>query len=119
MPAAQYDFTIEQGATTTLMFAYKDNDGVAISLTGYTARMQVRSNIASPDVLLALTTENDRIVIDGAEGRVALALDAETTAAITWKRGVYDLELVSPSGGVTRMLYGAITISREVTRAVP
>lgn len=116
MPAAQHDFTIEQGATFTRAFRWLDATGNVVDLTGFTARMQVRANVASPDVLLELTTANDRLVIEPTLGRVSISLDATTTAAITWRKGVYDLELVSGAGEVTRLVAGQITVSREVTR---
>ena len=117
MPAIKYDFEIEQGAAFALVFRRKDDAGGPIPLTGYTARMQVRANVAAQDVLLELTTENGRLVIDEANGEAAIALDADTTAACTWRKGVYDLELVPPDGkNVIRLVEGQITVSREVTR---
>lgn len=116
MPAITYDFRIEQGATFALKFAKKDQAGTPIALTSYTARMQVRSSVASPDVMLELTTANNRLVIDEAAGIVAINLLATDTADITWRKGVYDLELEAPDGTVTRLVEGVITISREVTR---
>lgn len=116
MPAATYDFEIEQGATFSLSFRWKDDAGVPIPLTGYTARMQVRASVSAPVPLLELSVANGRLVIDAPAGRVTIALDPATTAAMAWKRGVYDLELVSPAGDVVRLVSGAVTVSREVTR---
>lgn len=116
MAAAEYDFTIEQGATFPLICTYKDDTGAAQDLTGFTARMQIRENLSATAVLLELNTENGRINIEGADGRVELLLTADETAAITWKRGVYDLEIESPDGEVKRLLKGRITVDREVTR---
>lgn len=116
MAAARYDFEIEQGTTFVLAFSWKDEAGTPIPLTGYTARMQVRHSVSAEEVLLDLTTENDRLVIDELNGRVTIVLDPVVTAAITWRKGMYDLELVSPTGGVKRLVEGAVTVSREVTR---
>lgn len=116
MPAAQQDFTIEQGASWGAVLTYKNAAGVPRDLSGYTARMQVRASVAAPDVLLELATENGRIGIEPATGRVELSLDAATTGAIDWRRGVYDLEIEAPDGHVARLLEGRISVSREVTR---
>lgn len=116
MPAAKYDFTIEQGATLPLGFSWKSDDGTAVDLTGYTARMQVRQSVGSPDVLLEATTENGLLSISAAQGKVNLLLPPSVTAAITWRRGRYDLELEAPDGTVTRLVEGSVTVSREVTR---
>lgn len=116
MPASEYDLSIEQGATYPIAFTYKTAEGTARNLTGYTARMQVRASTSAADVLLELTTENGRITINGPAGRIDLVLPPDVTEAITWRRGVYDLELVSPAGDVQRLLRGRVEVSREVTR---
>ena len=115
MAATTYDITIEQGATFSQVVTYKES-GVAINLTGYTARMQVRATLESASTLVELTTANSRIALGGAAGTITLTISATDTAALTAGRGVYDLELVSGSGIVTRLLQGVCTISRNVTR---
>jgi hypothetical protein len=115
MAATTYDILIEQGATYSQVITYKDN-GVAVNLTGYTARMQVRATLESASTLVELTTANSRIALGGTAGTISLTISATDTAALTSGRGVYDLELVSGSGIVTRLLQGVATISRNVTR---
>ena len=83
-------------------------------LTGYVARMTIKDKIGGTE-LLSLTTENGRIVIDTVAHSVTLLITAADTAAITWSKGVYDLELVSPSGEVTSLLDGRVTATFEVT----
>jgi hypothetical protein len=114
--AGEYDLEILQGETYTKQFIWKDSAGTEVNLTGYTARMQVRQSKASDDVLLELTTANGRISLGGAAGTIDLNLSATVTAAITWKRGLYDLELVASNGVVRRLLEGEVTVSKEVTR---
>ena len=113
---AEYDLEFNQGASYTKTFTWKDGDGVAVNLTSYTARMQVRQSVSATEVLLELTTENGRLTLGGSAGTITLALTPATTAGIVWRRGRYDLELVAPDGGVTRFLEGQIVVSREVTR---
>ena len=115
MAATTYDILIEQGATFSQLVTYKES-GVAINLTGYTARMQVRATLESASTLVELTTANSRIALGGTAGTITLTISATDTAALTSGRGVYDLELVSGSGIVTRLLQGVATISRNVTR---
>jgi hypothetical protein len=115
MAATTYDILIEQGATYSQVITYKDN-GVAVNLTGYTARMQVRATLEAATALIELTTANGRIALGGAAGTITLSISATDTEALTSGRGVYDLELVSGSGIVTRLLQGVCTISRNVTR---
>lgn len=114
--AETYELLINQGSNLSLEIALKNQDGTPLNLTGYTARMQLRSSYTSPEVVVELTTENGRIVITPLLGIVRLLLDATTTAAIAAKNYVYDLETVSSTGFVTRVLQGEAIVSPEVTR---
>ncbi len=119
MPAAKLDLLIEQGATWTHTLIINQGSGEAAppaNLTGYTARMQIRAEVESASALIDLTIANGRIVITPAEGKIALTISAADTAALDFDVGVYDLELVSPTGHVDRVVQGKVTLSREVTR---
>jgi hypothetical protein len=111
MPAAQYDFTVEQGTTVVKAFIWKDSEGVPVDLTGYTARMHLRKK---------LTTQHDRITLGGLTGRIEVTFEATDTIDLTDKRFVYDLELVRPQPGrpdyVKRLVQGRVSLSLEVTR---
>lgn len=85
------------------------------SLLNHTARMQVRRTVDSATPLITLTTENGRIFISGNDGLINLIISAEDTAALT-SSGVYDLEIISASGLVSRVIQGTFTLSPEVTR---
>ena len=111
-----YDFTIYQGATFSRVLTWKDENNVAINVTGYTARMQLRESQDAAAAFITLTTENGGIALGGAAGTITLSISAANTAAITETSGVYDLELVSAGGIVTRLLAGEVLISKEVTR---
>lgn len=116
MPAGGYDMLCEQGATFVRQFKWTDENEVPIDLTGYSARMQVRTAVKASEVVVELTTANGQIVLYPAEGKIELSMTATVTAALPDKRCVYDLEVVAPSGTVTRLLQGAFVISPEVTR---
>jgi hypothetical protein len=110
---------IEAGATfrAALVITQRVNrQKVPVDLTGYTARMQIRSNVTASAVLMELTVGNGRIIIDGPEGIIRLYVSHTDTTAITWKAGVFDLELVEPGGDVVRLIQGTIRCSPEVTR---
>ena len=83
-------------------------------LTGYIARMDIKDKIGGT-VLLALTTENGRITVNNTTKTITLVISADDTAAITRKKGVYDLELESPAGVVTALMFGTVTVTNEVT----
>jgi len=112
--AGQYNFTIEQGATFNLLMTWKI-DNVAVNLTGYTARLQARIDVDEIDTILSLTT-GAGITLGGAAGTITLNQTATQTALLPKGEYVYDLELQSSGGIVTRLLQGELNISAEVTR---
>ena len=112
--AGSYDFTIEQGATFNLLMTWKI-DNIAVNLSGYTARLQARIDVDETDTILSLTTGSG-ITLGGAAGTITLNQSATQTAVLPKGEYVYDLELQSGGGVVTRLLQGELNISAEVTR---
>lgn len=113
---APLKLTIYQGATFRKRLIWTDAANVPIDLTGCTARMQVRSEVESPTVLLSLTTLNGGITITPLTGTIDLFIRDVDTAAIKWESGVWDLEIVHPNTDVTRLMQGSVSVSPEVTR---
>lgn len=114
MTAGIYNFTIDQGSTWTLQLVYNNPQGAPINLTGYTARMQIRSKSNSPTAVLTLNTGGQGITITGPTGTLDLIATDEQTGAIPAGFYVYDLEL-SNNGVITRLIQGQVTVSPQVT----
>jgi hypothetical protein len=116
MSAGTLNLTVEQGATWETILTWKI-DAVAVNLTGYTARLQVRTHVGAATTVLSLTSSPAAgITLGGAAGTITLSLTAVQTAALAAGDCVYDLELVSSGGNVTRLVEGAWTVKPEVTR---
>lgn len=115
MPAGKQNITVERGATFSLVVTWRDSNGTAINITGYTARMQCRRSVEADETLFSLT-DSAGLALGGAAGTITITLTAAQTAAIDATSGVYDLELVSAGGVVTRLVEGSVTFSPEVTR---
>ena len=114
--AGSYDIVADQGATFSRVITWKDSDGVPIDLNGYSARMQLRSQIDSAGAaVFELTTENGRISLGGTAGTITLSAAATATAAVPADTYVYDLELVE-GATVTRLIQGEFELRGEVTR---
>jgi hypothetical protein len=114
--AAKYDIICDQGATFNRELTWLDDTANPVNLGGYTARMQVRETVDASTALLSLTTENSRIVLGGTAGTITLTVSATDTAAVPAGEYVYDLEIVSGLGTVTRLIQGCFTVDAEVTR---
>jgi hypothetical protein len=108
-----YNITAEQGSTFVLQFDIK-TDGTAWNLTGYSARMQVRSAPSSSVKILNLVSPTDITLTS--LGVVTVTVSATTMATVAAGKWVYDLELVSPSGIVEKPLKGNFIVQAEVTK---
>ena len=115
MSAATNNFVIDQGSDWYATFVYKDSGGTAINLTGYTAALQIRDTYADSTTDLSLTSTSG-ITITGATGTLAVRATAAQTAVIAAGQYVYDLEITSSGGIVTRLVQGKISVSPQVTR---
>tara|TARA_B100000945_G_scaffold318648_1_gene323979 strand:- start:1210 stop:1545 length:336 start_codon:yes stop_codon:yes gene_type:complete len=111
MSAGIYNFTLNQGATFTRQMTVKENNS-PLNLTGHTAAMQLRSTYDSSTVALSMTAA----VINATQGILSISATATATAALEEGIYVYDLELTTSAGVVTRLLQGQVTVSPEVTR---
>jgi hypothetical protein len=116
MSAAIYNATIDQGATFSLTVVYKDENGVAINLTGFTAALQIRQSYSDAAALVTLSSPSNGIAITPLTGTIVITMTAAQTGSLDEGYYVYDLEITSSGGIVTRLIQGQFTVSPEVTR---
>jgi hypothetical protein len=117
LPIAEADICIFQGATFNQTLFYETGEPSApVNLSGYTAKMHVRSKPESKALILELSTDNGRIILNETTGSIRLFISAADSALLSvCDKAVYDLELTT--GAVTtRILQGNVIISPEVTR---
>jgi len=116
MAAIKDNLLIEQGATFKRSIKWFESDEITpVNLTDFTARMHIRSDIDS-DIILVTLTDLDGITLGGAAGTIVLNMNDTVTSALAFTEGVYDLELENTVGFVTRLTYGGVKVSPEVTR---
>lgn len=108
MTAEVHNFDVEAGATWRCPLEYRNTDGTPFVLAGWSARMSVRSRRG--ERLLDLNSDDNGIAVDGPAGTVTVTITAEQTAALPAGRVLYDIELVSPDGEVTRLVTGSLTV---------
>jgi hypothetical protein len=115
MVPGKYNIVCPQGSTLDQQLTYSIND-VDVNLTGYSARMQVREKHTSTNAVLNLTNSNGGIVLGGVDGTINIVVTAGQSTELTAKEYVYDLELVSASNVVTRLIEGKFIVTPEVTK---
>jgi len=110
--AAVANLSIDQGSTFTSDITVKDINGNVFDLTGYTAVAKLAKGYSSTRTRTAMTTA---FATDRTTGVLTISLTAVQTAALDAERYVYDVEIISSSNTVTRVLEGIITVRPEVS----
>jgi hypothetical protein len=108
--SGKHNIVADQGATFNLNFTVA-TDGTPWNLTGYTFAMQVRRSANDANTLLNITSATMNSV-----GHVSTTVSASTMSDVPAGRWVYDIELTSSGGEVTRILEGRFIVSPQVTQ---
>ena len=124
MASGKYSFVIEQGATTDFEVQYKDSSNNPVNLSGYHARMQIRSDYGGTliaNLSSSLDSDGTGLNLSGssgttpiASGSIGIFISAASSSAFSFSEAKYDLELVQGST-VTRLLEGKVKLSKNVT----
>jgi len=108
--SGKYNIVADQGATFNFNFRV-ETDGVGWNLSDYTFAMQVRRSTSSDTVLLNITSATMTSL-----GAVSVTVTAATMNTLPAGRWVYDVELTSSGGQVTRILEGRFIVKAQVTQ---
>ena len=113
--AARLDFDIPQGVTFSLPITYIDDTEAPVDLSGHTASMKIRTHWDTTAALETLTDSDGITLTTSGPQNITIARTAAETAAYTFTRAVYDLELIDAASAVTRLLEGFVTLRKEVS----
>ena len=114
MLAGKLNLKIQQHSTFRKKFTWKDGRGRPVNLTGWSAKLQMRT-APGETVLLEMSSPSNGITV-GANGVINLYLTDEQTGAIQWSSASYDLVLANPDGEEWRLVEGRVTVSPSITR---
>lgn len=113
IPKTYDDFKIYQGSTFDEILQLQQSDETPIDLTGYDARMQIRSTLGNT-LIADLTSGNGGITITPLTGQIDLLLTPTATAALAAGTYRYDLEVFDGTR-VDKYLRGTIQVIGETT----
>jgi len=113
--AGKKNFEVDQNTTFTFIVEYKDNNGLAIDLSGASAKLQVRDTAGGSKVAYTLTSDGGGIVIDDVLGKLTCKATPTHTNKLFFPKSSYDLMLTDSNLNKTKLLEGFITLSRSVT----
>jgi len=112
MSAARYNLIIDQGSDFAVNLTISE-DGAVKNLTGFSARAQMRSTKISSTIAATFTCT----IESPSAGVIRMSLPHAISSALASGRFYYDLELYTGGdSSVTRLLYGEVDLTQEVTR---
>jgi hypothetical protein len=102
---------VDAGSTYSNIITVSASNGQALDLTGYTVASQMRKSYAS-STFYNFTSS----IYNASQGKVRLQLSNTQSEAIPAGRWLYDVEIRSPSGAVTRVVEGIVTVNPQITQ---
>lgn len=108
--AIKANLVIDQGSTFSATIDLTDATGAVFNLTNYTVAAQMRKNYTSSTATNFVTSQT------GETGKINLSLIQSTTAALEPGRYLYDVEITSSGGVITRVVEGIVTVTPGITR---
>lgn len=108
--AIKANLVIDQGSSFSATIDVTDASGNVYNLTGYTVAAQMRKNYTSSAAVTFSTTHS------GSAGSITLSLLPTVTATIEPGRYLYDVEIKTSGGSVTRVVEGIVTVTPGMTR---
>jgi hypothetical protein len=105
------NITIDQGSDFSTQITVEDATGYGANLTGYTIFGQIRKTYTSTNKVDFICSH-----VNAAEGVIQIKLVNSVTNNMKPGRYVYDVEVVSSAGEITRVVEGQLEITPGVTR---
>jgi hypothetical protein len=102
---------VDAGSTYSNIITVSASNGQPLDLTGYTVASQMRKSYASSTVYNFTSS-----IYNASQGKVRLQLSNTQSEAIPAGRWLYDVEIRSPSGAVTRVVEGIVTVNPQITQ---
>jgi len=105
------NLTVDQGSTFSASIDITDTEDNILVLTGYTVAGQIRKTYDSSTAVNFTGS-----VSNATSGEVTISLTATQTNALVAGRYVYDVEITSAGGTVTRVIEGQVEVTPGVTQ---
>lgn len=113
--AGELNIVTKVGTTFNLPLTWKDENGVVIDITGYSAAMQIRDSINDTGTPLLSLTDGSGITLGGAAGTIDIVI-SKTQNNFGQKTLFYDLIMTDTLGQDTMLIKGTFTSKPKVTK---
>lgn len=94
---------------------YAPGTSTPLDISTWTFKAQIRASVVDTAALYEWNNTLPNVVLGN--GTLTLKVPAATSAAWTFSRGVYDMELTDPSARIAPVEAGTVLVIPEVTRS--
>lgn len=108
--AIKANIIIDQGTDFDALVDVSTSTNTVYDLTGYTVAGQMRKNYSSTSATTFGCSHN------GVLGQISMTLASSVTLALEPGRYLYDIEITSSGGAITRVVQGTATVTPGMTR---
>ena len=113
---SRIDFVVPQGSDVTLTVPILDATGAPQTVTGWTAKAQVKRRVNDATVYYEWNTTAGVAVAQCVGTNLLLKIPASVSLLWAWRTGVWDAVVTSPDPTVSRPAGGLIRVQPIVTR---
>lgn len=108
--AIKANIIIDQGTDFAAIIDLETTSSTPYNLVGHTVAAQMRKNYSSSTATTFSCSHS------GASGQISITLNKNATVILEPGRYLYDIEITSSSGTVTRVVEGTATVTPGMTR---
>ena len=108
--AIKANIIIDQGTDFSALIDVETSSSTVYDLTGFTVQAQMRKNYSSTSATTFSCSHN------GVLCQISMNLDKTSTTTLEPGRYLYDIEITSSGGAVTRVVEGTVSVTPGMTR---
>ena len=106
------NLTVHCGASFTVSFTCKDDQGAVVDITGYTARSEARATAADETAVFDFSPT----IPTGTDGVILIDLSPETTSTLITGVFIWDIVLEDPFGNIIPITGGTVKVRPMSTK---
>ncbi len=108
--AIKANIIIDQGTDYSAIIDVETASNTVYDLRDHTVAAQMRKNYSSANATTFICTHN------GVLGQISMSLGKDETTLLEPGRYLYDIEITTSGGSVSRVVQGTVTVSPGMTR---
>ena len=114
MSVPKLDLEIKQGEDFDLELAYKDENGLAQPITGWSVQMQIRTKPGG-EIVADLSSPSAGITLDEPNGVIYISIPDTTTKTFSLTRYEYDIRVVTATPKIGYLMAGNVLVEPGIT----